>query len=161
MKRLVRNVAAALVLICPAVARSEPTFPPIVDSFIDEPGRVEAMFPDSDPPGCHLCHVNGSTGGLPLTTFGSSLGIHATVPTTDELMAALTALQSSNPRELDDLKMSKNPNDDQAAIADTLPVPDYGCAVASGPAPSWSPAPWLLLVGLVVAGGRRRATRRR
>jgi hypothetical protein len=160
MKRLVRNVAAALVLICPAVARSEPTFPPIVDSFIDEPGRVEAMFPDSDPPGCHLCHVNGSTGGLPLTTFGSSLGIQSTVPTTDELMAALSALQSSNPRELDDLKMSKNPNDDQAAVADTLPVPDYGCALASERAPLRS-SHWLLLVGLVVAGGRRRSTRPR
>jgi hypothetical protein len=161
MKRLVRNRAAAIVLTCPAVARSQPTFPPIVDSFIDEPGRVEAMFPDPVLAGCHLCHVNGSTGGLPLTTFGSSLEIHATAPTTDELMVALTALQSSNPRELDDLKMSKNPNEDPAAVADTLPVPDYGCAVASGRAPLWSSGPWLLLVGLVVAGGRRRATRLR
>jgi hypothetical protein len=159
MKRLVRNVAAALVLASPAVARSEPTFPPIVDSFIDEPGRVEAMFPATNPPGCDLCHVNGSTGGLPLTTFGSSLGIQSTVPTTDELMAALSALQSSNPRELDDLKMSKNPNDDQAAVADALPVPDYGCALAPERAPSWSSGQWLVLVGLAIAGGRRRATR--
>jgi hypothetical protein len=159
MKRFLRVVTAAAVMLFPAAARSEPTFPPVVDTFIGAPGRVEAMYPDPSMPGCHLCHVNGSTGGLPVTKFGALLGINQTVPTPDELQAALDSLNMTDPRALDDLKMSMDPNEDGSIAG--LPQPNYGCGLSSRTPASGSSGACGLLLGVTFVASWQRGRRAR
>jgi hypothetical protein len=131
-------------------AAAEPNFPATVDAFIMQPGLVEGLFSDTNPPGCRLCHQNGAVGGVPLTAFGTALGIQSTAPSADELTAALKQLQGTNPRAIQDLEMGMNPNSDPAALSDD-PVPEYGCASISGePARNGQDLASLAFLGLVV-----------
>jgi MYXO-CTERM domain-containing protein len=129
-------VGCTLVLTSAPRAQAEPSFPADVDAFIMQPGLVEALYPNSSPPGCRLCHVNGDIGGIPLTAFGRALGIDSTAPSDGQVQAAMGMLQATNPRPFDDLKMGMDPNGDSVAFSND-PTPQYGCgSIATGARPA-------------------------
>jgi hypothetical protein len=162
--RAVGALCAVCTMICALPASAEPSFPKDVDTFIMQPGLVEGLFPDSSQPGCHLCHVNGSLGQLPLTPFGTALRIQSTAPSDGELQAALGTLSSTNPRAFMDLEMGQDPNQDPTALSGD-PVPQYGCgSIAAGHAGGLDAAGLVIgLAALTLLGrsGRRRPFRAR
>jgi hypothetical protein len=114
------------------IAHATPDFPPFVDQYLmlSDGGTLEAKV---DPPdGCHLCHVNGSQGGTPLTAFGTLMQNNGAVPYEAESTAgpALQALESEAPRAVADIEKGIDPNADPNALTND-PVPGYGCSTAS------------------------------
>jgi hypothetical protein len=141
-------------LLSTTTAHAEPTFPAVVDTFLKQPGWVEGLFADSSPPGCHLCHVNGALGGLPLKRFGAALNLQSTAPSDGQLQAALTALAAADPRAISDLEMGKDPNADQEALSGD-PLVQYGCASIT-PGRTEAAGGAALLVTLALAAHARR-----
>jgi hypothetical protein len=137
-------------------------FPAEIDTHLALPaGAIENLAP---PDGCHLCHVNGSTGGDPLTRFGTLMKSNGAVKYVNSSVdGALDALKSSSPRLIDDLKNRINPNDDPDAGAGGLganvdPVPQYGCgSISAGTPNAWSGG--LVAAALAASLVRRRCGR--
>lgn len=135
-----KNLLAAFVLVgvlvASGTARATPDFPPALDQdLMLGTGWVETKV---DPPdGCHLCHVNGSQGGTPLTSFGTIMQNNGAVPYEAEATAgaALAAIQSADPRAIADIEKGADPNTDPTALTRD-PVPEYGCNSVSPGFPS-------------------------
>lgn len=134
---IAKNLLAALAFIgtlaAAREARATPDFPGMLDEDLKlSPGWVETKV---DPPdGCHLCHVNGSQGGTPLTAFGTLMQNDGAVPyeASSTAEAALAAIQAMSPKAITDIENGTDPNSDPTALGGD-PLPAYGCgSVAPG-----------------------------
>jgi hypothetical protein len=162
MNRLVAILGSATLLSLAPSARAEPTFPMAVDTFIMVPGGVEKIYTDAVSPGCHLCHVNPAGGGPPFTAFGNALHISASgTASVNTLNAALSTLNQTYPRAIEDLQMSIDPNSDPSALSGSVAV-QYGCgSIAGAGDPRSSSAPWSASVVAALAFWRRSGKGRR
>jgi hypothetical protein len=111
-------------------ARATPDFPAQVEQCLSlDAGELAAQV---DPPcGCHLCHVNGCAGGLPLTDFGTLMQAKGALPleAAETACPALNSIQVAYPQLIADIKAGIDPNAD---IADS--GPRYGCDLIRGAA---------------------------
>jgi hypothetical protein len=142
-----------------ARAGATAAFPSEIEMHLGlDAGAISNVAP---PDGCHLCHVNGSAGGDPLTQFGTLMKASGAVKNENATVdGALDAIQISNPNLITDLKNGVDPNQDPDAGAVNLGlVPHYGCgSVSAGRATGWSGA-WV--VALMAAGLARRTLKTR
>jgi hypothetical protein len=153
-------VAASLwVFAFSARASATASFPGEIDTHLGlDAGAISNIAP---PDGCHLCHVNGSAGGDPLTQFGTLMKSSGAVKYENATVdGALDAIQVSNPNLIYDLKNGTDPNHDPDAGAVNLGLaPHYGCgSVSRGRASGWSAA---LLAAAMAAGLARRRLKAR
>jgi MYXO-CTERM domain-containing protein len=155
MKTALTVAAVLTALALCADAHATPDFPGAVEMALMLPAGTIASKVDP-PDGCHLCHVNGSQGGDPLTAFGTLMKANGAVAFQAGATAAtaLSAIQSMDPQTIADLKMGVDPNSDMS-VTSTDPVPEYGCAsrVAARGHAGW---PAAALVMAAMAGVRRR-----
>lgn len=155
-KKILAAIVCLGILAPSSSARATPDFPPTVDQDLMLPaGWVETKV--APPDGCHLCHVNGSQGGEPLTAFGTLMQDDGAVPyeAASTAASALAAVEAANPRAITDIKDGTNPNSDPTALNDD-PVPQYGCGSVAPHAPRGRAGAILLAVlGLAVRLVRR------
>jgi hypothetical protein len=158
MKALKATLTVAAFLCSFAVgARANATagFPSEIETHLGlQAGAISMIAP---PDGCHLCHINGSSGGDPLTAFGTLMKSSGAVKNENATVdGALDALQASNPNIIADLKSGMDPNLDQdAGTVNVGLTPHYGCGSVSAGRASL-PRGGVLLVGMAAVLGRRR-----
>jgi hypothetical protein len=143
-------------------ARATPDFPGAVEMALMLPaGSIASMV---DPPdGCRLCHVNGSQGGDPLTTFGTLMKANGAVAYQGAATTpgAIAAIQAMAPKLIADLKKGTDPNSDMSVMS-TDPVPEYGCgSIVAGGGRGGRLAPCLIFAALFVVRRWRWASRTR
>ena len=140
-------------------ARAHDGYPLVVKSAL----QLTAIFdPSGGATGCYLCHTDPN-GGSPLRPFGSTLvqnyGLSSDMVNEEDssLMNALTAMEAGpDARLIEDIKKGVDPNTDPGTLSAALPVPEYGCSVASGPRPARGAAAALMgLAGLLLVRRRR------
>jgi hypothetical protein len=157
-------VAAAFICVLSWASRAQATdgFPKEIEGHLMLPsGSISKIAP---PDGCHLCHVNGSAGGDPLTSFGTTMKASGGVKNVNTSVdGALDVIQGRVPKWIDDLKNGTDPNSDTDAGTDVNvdPVPQYGCGYLSvsgrEPEGGWSV---LVVAAVTMASGLRRRKRR-
>jgi hypothetical protein len=132
-----------------ATATATPDFPGAVSTYLMLPSDWIASKVDP-PDGCHLCHVNGSAGGEPLTDFGSLMQANGAMPYAANATAgpALAAIDEAEPQLITDLKNGTDPNLDQNAFdANNDAVYQHGCGSIAPGSPS-APGSAVILTGL-------------
>jgi uncharacterized protein (TIGR03382 family) len=135
-------------------AEAHPDFPSTVDTDLGLTGSVtvENVFP---PSGCQLCHTSPGGATISLTPFGERLvimyGVSSDVATDDpsEVTAALAAMQTQDPKLIEDLKNGKDPSAD---ITSTVLMPVFGCSAAPGPAGGYGAALLVVAAALLRRG---------
>jgi hypothetical protein len=141
-----------------ASARATPDFPGAVAGYLMLPSDWIASKVDP-PDGCHLCHVNGSAGGEPLTDFGSLMQANGAIAYAASTTAgpALSAIESMEPQLITDLKNGTDPNVDQGAFnANHDAVYQHGCgSIAPGSPSAAGGAVTLTVLGWVLFAHRR------
>jgi hypothetical protein len=155
-------IAALLVgLSASRIARATPDFPAAVEQALMIPAGTIASKVDP-PDGCHLCHVNGSAGGDPLTSFGNLMKANGAVEYEASGTAgpAIAVIEAMDPRFIADIKNGMDPNrDPNAASTNTDPAPQYGCG-SIAPGMPRAPAGGAI-VGVLALASRRGRRRRR